>query len=64
MDAITQLISNVGFPIAVCIGMGWFFKYMYDKNCDITSKMADAINNNTTAITKLTEKMDRNNDGK
>jgi hypothetical protein len=58
MSEIMTAISSVGFPIAACVGMGWFFKYFYDKSCEQNSKMADAINNNTAALLKLSEKLD------
>jgi hypothetical protein len=64
MNEITQLISGVGFPIAACIGMGWFFKYFYDKSCDTTAKLSDAVNNNTQAMLKLLEKIDGGGDKK
>ena len=41
-------ISTVGFPIVACIAL--YFNQQ---------KMTEAINNNTIAITKLAEKMDK-----
>ena len=66
---VTTIISTMGFPIAACIAMAWYVKYITDKNCqqvaDMNKQHADdmksvteAVNNNTIALTKLTEKMD------
>lgn len=67
--AIMQAISTVGFPIACCIGMGWYVKYTTDKhreelanlNEQHKAEMTDvttAINNNTIALTKLCERLE------
>ena len=71
MDIQTVLtaISTVGFPIACCVGMGWYVKYTTDKNReDLTTlntqhkeemcTVTTAINNNTLALQKLTDRMD------
>lgn len=59
MDIVT-IISSVGFPIAACIGMGWYVKYQGDQHKDETKALTDALNNNTLAITKLVEKLEDN----
>lgn len=38
MNEIATLISTVGFPIACCIFLGWFIKYVTDK---YTKMLAD-----------------------
>ena len=70
MQAILTAVSTVGFPIACCISMGWYVKYITDKNReDLTALNADhkeemttvttAINNNTLALQKLTDRMEQ-----
>lgn len=70
INDIATLISTVGFPIAACIGLGWFCKYMIDKNNESTNRMFDmydktnsenreAIEKLTTAVDKLCEKIDK-----
>ena len=65
-----QLISSVGFPIVACLGMGWYVKYQTDnyrsevkemqkEHKEEISKMSEALNNNTEALIKLTEKLDK-----
>ena len=68
MDAssITSLISNVGFPIVCFLACAWYVKYREDKNDekidklnimhdDENKRMVEALNNNTVAITRLTD---------
>lgn len=65
---ISTLITTVGFPIVVCIAAGFALKYMYDtmmKRLDEESrrhheemeKVTEALNNNTQALTVLTERL-------
>lgn len=69
MNDVVQIISTLGFPIAACIGMGWFVKYQTDLNnknmTDIRAEqstqnrtMQTAINNNTKALQELIDKLD------
>lgn len=32
LEAITEIVKNLGFPIVICVACFWFIKYMYDKN--------------------------------
>lgn len=51
--AITQLIGNMGFPIACVIAMFYFWNKEREDHKTEIQKMTDAINNNTLALTKL-----------
>lgn len=68
MDII-KLIQDVGFPIGMCLICAYYVKYTTDKNRedlrDLRNEhateqklMSDAINNNTQALLKLTERME------
>lgn len=48
---VTQVIGSLGFPIVACIAVGWYV-------VKVQTKMFEAINNNTLALTKLAEKID------
>jgi hypothetical protein len=61
--ALTQLVGSVGFPIVACIGIGWYFVKVQQQNNETISKMSDALNNNTIALTKLAEKIDNGKEG-
>jgi hypothetical protein len=64
------MITTVGFPIVACLGMAWYVKYITDKNNERLDKqneqhaedmksVTSALNNNTVALTKLAEKLDK-----
>lgn len=65
-----QLISSVGFPIVACLGMGWYVKYQTDnyreevrdmqkEHKEEISRITEALNNNTEALQKLADKLDK-----
>lgn len=65
-NSIVSIITSVGFPIVMCGAMGWYVKYITDRNHEDMAKerqqhdeemkeVTQAINNNTLAITKLTD---------
>lgn len=69
MNDIITIISTVGFPIAACVGMGWFVKYQTDlnnKNIETMRQeqneqirsMTNAVKNNTVALQQLVDKLD------
>ena len=64
MDQIWAAIGQYAFPIVMCVVMGWYVKYREDAHSqeiheinkdhkDEVSKMTDAVNNNTLALTQL-----------
>jgi hypothetical protein len=69
-NSIVQIISAVGFPIVAAIGCGYFVKWQYEQNQkqvdemrkehkEETAKMTEALNNNTLALQKLIDKLDK-----
>lgn len=71
MDAamVVQLIGSVGFPIACCIAMGYYVHEETNKqreqiseiekrHSDEMSSITEALNNNTLALQKLTDRLD------
>lgn len=50
VQTVSQLISTVGFPIAVCIYMAW------DRHTS-QKEMTKALDNNTIALTQILEHM-------
>lgn len=70
MNEWLQAITTVGFPIVMCGAMAYYVKYMTDKHWDEVSKLNDqhkeemlnivkALDNNTLALSKLCEKLDK-----
>ena len=70
MDQIWSAIGQYAFPIVACVVMGWYVKYIQDNyRNDISAissrhkeemdKVTEALNNNTQAIQKLTDYIER-----
>ena len=60
VNDITTLISSLGFPIVCCGAL--FYTNIKQNNAwqETISKITDALNNNTLALTKLTDKVGGN----
>lgn len=70
MNEIAQIISVIGFPIVAALGCAYFVKWQYEQNQkqmeeirkehkeEITN-MTKAIENNTIALTRLIEKINK-----
>lgn len=68
MEMLVNILSNFGFPVAVCAAM---FFYIYktqeqhrediakinEQHREESEKMQEAINNNTIALTKLVDRL-------
>lgn len=59
ISAIAQLISTIGFPIAMCIYLLVYIKSFDEKYCEKLDNMAKAIENNTLVIAKLMSMIDK-----
>lgn len=53
VNAITQIVSTVGFPIAMCGAMAWYVKYQSDVHKTELSALSDVITENTKVIEGL-----------
>lgn len=56
MDAVINIISSLGFPIAVCIACFWYIREQNKQHTDELDKLRKSIDNNTKAITILIER--------
>lgn len=52
MQEVVQLISTVGFPIAACLGMGWYISKTQEN-------LRRVVEENTKAVLLLTERLNR-----
>lgn len=50
-----ELISNLGFPIACVLGMGYFIIYLMRIHKEEMDKVTEALNNNTKALNQILE---------
>lgn len=57
-NATTQLVSSVGFPIAMCLGLLWYIVQQAKEHKQETSDFVKALNNNTLVLQKLCDKLD------
>lgn len=56
-NAFVQLITTVGFPIAMCVALMWYNMKQSQEHKDETSKFVDALNSNTLVLQKLCDKL-------
>lgn len=54
---ILTAISSVGFPIVACIALFWKNHKDDERHEEQSNKFNEAVNNNTVALIKLTEKI-------
>lgn len=61
MDAntIIQLVGSLGFPIVMCGALFWRMLKSDEQHKAEMDKLSEALNNNTIAITKLSDKLDK-----
>ena len=57
MDSWIQVIQTLGFPIAVAIAMFWQNTKLQEQHKEEMSKITEALNNNTIALTELKDKI-------
>ena len=70
MEQIFSVIGQYAFPIVACVVMGWYVKHIQDnyrkdineisvRHKDEMDKVTVALNNNTLAIQKLTDYIEK-----
>lgn len=61
MDAntIIQLVGSLGFPIVMCGALFWRMVKSDEQHKEEMDKLSMALNNNTIAITKLSDNLDK-----
>lgn len=73
MDQIWSVIGQYAFPIVACVVMGWYVKYIQDnyrndiqeistRHKEEMDKVTTALNNNTLAIQRLTDYIEKDAD--
>ena len=58
VNIITQIISNLGFPIACVIAMFWMLNKERDAHKAETAELSKAIENNTQVMTQVLDKLE------
>lgn len=57
-NVILTAISTVGFPVVVSCALFWKMNKQDEDHKQEMTKVTEAINNNTIALTKLMDKLD------
>jgi hypothetical protein len=58
INVITQIISNLGFPIACVVAMFWMLNKERDAHKAETAELSKAIENNTNVMTQVLDKLE------
>ena len=58
INEIAQIISTVGFPIAMCLVLLYEVEEMNKLHKEETNSLKDALNNNTVVLEKILTKLD------
>ena len=61
MDGVnlTELISNLGFPIVCCIAMFWFIKTTLTRQIEMMGDLRNSMEKNTDTLNALISQMMR-----
>ena len=61
MDAntIIQIVGSLGFPVVMCGALFWRQVKSDEQHKEEMNKLSEALNNNTQAIIKLSDKLDK-----
>lgn len=59
VSIIVQLVGSLGFPIVACGALFWRMVKSDEQHEEEMTKMSDALNNNTNALLKLTERLEK-----
>lgn len=61
MDAntIIQLVGSLGFPVVMCGALFWRMVKSDEQHKAEMDKLSEALNNNTVALTKLSDNLDK-----
>lgn len=53
VDSVIQLVSNVGFPVAVCIALFFYMEKQNERHQQETDKLNETVQSNTKVLTEL-----------
>ena len=59
VNELIQLVGSLGFPIVACGALFWRMIKSDEQHKEEMNKMSEALNNNTSALVKLTERLDK-----
>lgn len=57
VNTLIQLVGSLGFPIVCCGALFWKMVKTDEQHKEEMDKVTEALNNNTIALTKLSDKL-------
>lgn len=59
VNTLIQLVGSLGFPIVACGALFWRMIKSDEQHKEEMNKISDALNNNTVALTRLTNQLEK-----
>ena len=59
VNTLIQLVGSLGFPIVACGALFWRMIKSDEQHKEEMNKISEALNNNTVALTRLTNQLDK-----
>lgn len=59
VNSLIQIVGSLGFPIVACVALFWRMVKSDEQHKEEMYKMSEALNNNTSALVQLTERLDK-----
>lgn len=59
VNSLIQLVGSLGFPIVACGALFWRMVKSDEQHKEEMNKMSEALNNNTSALLRLTERLEK-----
>lgn len=57
LQAITQMIASLGFPIVACCAMFWQINQQSKRHQEEVEQLQETLENNTKALIQLSERL-------
>jgi hypothetical protein len=57
LQAITQMIGSLGFPIVACCAMFWQMNVLSKRHQEEVEQLQETLENNTKALVQLSERL-------
>lgn len=61
-SGVAQIISTLGFPIAVCLICFWYINKREEQHKEEVNKLSEAVHNNTLVMQKLVDRLGVNDE--
>lgn len=59
VSGLIQLVGSLGFPVAACVAVFWYLMKESENHKAEVTKLSEAIQNNTLALTKLCDELEK-----